>query len=131
MYLVLPGTLLTYLMLVVSTGCALDCYSCTSQVSWEDCAKNLTKGTCSPNLDNCAKLYARGNGEVFAKGCDTSYECSNQETCNALVLNECILHCCRDDLCNEAVMLKLGGVILVTSLFTSLIAMHFLFKYKQ
>lgn len=105
------------------SGRALDCYSCTSQVSWEDCARNLKKGTCAPNLDNCAKLYARGNGEVFARGCDTSYECSNQLTCKGLELNECTLHCCKDDFCNGTALTKISSVILVFSLLASVNAM--------
>ena len=108
------------------SGCALECYLYAIQVSWENCAKNLTKRTCAPNLYNCAKLYARGNGEVFARGCDTSYECSIQETCNGLVLIECTLHCCRGDLRKRAFRLELGAVILVFSLLTSLNAMYFI-----
>lgn len=113
------------------SGCALECYLCSSQVSWENCAKNLTKGTCAPNLDNCAKLYARSNGEVFARGCGTSYKCSNQETCNGLVLIKCTLHCCRGDLCKRAFRLELGAVILVSSLLTSLNAMYFILTNEQ
>ena len=106
------------------SGHALECYSCSSQVSWEDCEKNLKKGSCASYLDNCAKLYASGNGEVFARGCETSYECSNQMTCKGLVLNECSLQCCKEDLCNGSAERKMNCFFSVLSLLTSIIAMY-------
>lgn len=105
---------------IAFSGHALECYSCRSDISWEDCERNIKNGTCAPGLDNCAKLYARGNGEVFARGCDTSYECNNQMTCRGLTLNECSLHCCKDDFCNISVAKKASRLVLVGSLITSI-----------
>ena len=105
----------------ILSGHALECYSCKSEVSWGDCEKNLKKGTCASYLDNCAKLYASGNGEVFARGCETSYECSKQLTCKGLELNECSLHCCKEDLCN-GVAENINRYVTVLSLVTSIIA---------
>ena len=105
-------------------GHALDCFSCTSEVSWEDCEKNIRNGTCASYLDNCAKLYARGNGEVFARGCETSDECFHKLTCKGLELNECSLDCCKEDFCNRSTAKKTNYLISVLSLLTSIITKY-------
>lgn len=106
-------------------GHALDCFSCTSDVSWEDCEKNIRNGTCASYLDNCAKLYARGNGEVFARGCESSDECFRMLTCKGLKLNECSLHCCKENFCNRSAAKKANYLISVLSLVTSIIAKYY------
>ena len=103
-----------------SLGGALDCFSCESHISWTDCTRNQKKGTCATDLDKCAKLYARGNGEVFVRGCDTSEECANQRTCKSLKLNECSLDCCDENLCNAGVIQMTGDLVLLICIITTL-----------
>jgi len=119
-----PALRVYFLLAVLYKGHALECFSCASEVSWEDCEKNIRNGTCAPYLDNCAKLYARGNGEVFARGCETSDECFNKLTCKGLELNECNLHCCKENFCNRSAAKKTNYLISVLSLVTSIIAKY-------
>ena len=116
----MKGSVNNVTMNLVFLGHALECYSCRSDISWEDCDSNAHNGTCRSGLDNCAKLYARGNGQVFARGCDTSYECSNQLTCKELTLNECSLYCCKDDFCNGSVVRKIRGFVFTSSFITAI-----------
>ena len=94
---------------------ALQCYSCTSSTSWDNCDSNRIEGTCQAGLTKCAKVYAKGNGrEVFVRGCESSYQCSTKTGCNIAGVEKCDVYCCDGNLCNGS-QKKMASAFVLTA----------------
>ncbi|XP_031567555.1 uncharacterized protein LOC116302406 [Actinia tenebrosa] len=98
---------------VIPRAFCLECYSCKSHVSWEDCEENKAIVVCSdPSLDTCVKAhraFVQLNGQAtqrFQKYCFNYGDC-NKKSC--MDTNEvkkgswCEIECCNTTLCNTGV----------------------------
>lgn len=85
--------LATYLAL--HPGAALQCYSCTAQVSNKDC---LNVQNCSLDQNSCftSRIRAIGLVTVISKGCSSKCE----DDAENYYLGKKNITCCYSDLCN-------------------------------
>ena len=103
-------------------GYALKCYRCTSLKSLDDCKNSAKEVTCLDGQDRCGKadITAESSGvtgEVFAKGCATSSDCS-AKNCKkvypSVKIIKCEISCCKGDLCNGAKVQMVSAIILLS-----------------
>lgn len=109
------------LMIISQRVASLSCYTCTSEDSWEDCNRKMTKTGCPSGAPNCAKgnltctVAGRVVKKVFYKRCGTQGKTclpENQPSCPAFVFSykwESI--CCTGKNCNSAPREKVSGVL--------------------
>ncbi|KAL9968423.1 hypothetical protein ACROYT_G026799 [Oculina patagonica] len=102
----MKGSLLSIFVFftVLAIAYGLKCYDCTGE--GDKCAKdNLGSSqekTCQPQLDTCMRIWRKKHFKT-----SIASSCSNLGRCDAAVRDcedsdegECIVGCCRDDLCN-------------------------------
>ena len=104
-------------MLFVShAGEALKCNFCASQVSFEDCDKNMKHVECAKEfgLDRCMKTHVKASSvteEKFSRGCQSAGQC-DKPTCKESGDDKCEVYCCKEDNCNKSSVTVVSGTTL-------------------
>ncbi|XP_068710977.1 uncharacterized protein [Montipora foliosa] len=96
-------------------GYCLECHTCFSTKSWDDCLEASWVEQCPDHLDACMMVFTsklHGNGQQldeFAKACWSQEKCSDK-ICREEIIdrkrqpnitaNYCGQRCCTEDLCN-------------------------------
>ena len=95
----------------VSFSEGLQCYWCSSHISWEHCDQQLSIMVCPDDGQTyvCAKDHEKANGRsknstAFLKYCLRTEGCTNIHCLKQGF--ECDRHCCHNDLCNAATTTK-------------------------
>ncbi|KAJ7365245.1 hypothetical protein OS493_005342 [Desmophyllum pertusum] len=90
---------------VLTDSSSLECNSCSSTTSWEDC--NASKSKCPPTDDQCIKVHLKAGGvESYVKGCAPKFACEKAKNpiCKKAGSGAdftCDISCCDDtDNCN-------------------------------
>ena len=97
-------------------GEALKCNFCESELSFEDCDKNMKHVECAKEfaLDNCVKTHIKAFGfteEKYIRKCQTAAEC-NKPTCKGPGDDKCEVYCCTSDNCNRSSVLTVSSITL-------------------
>ncbi|KAJ1195831.1 hypothetical protein NDU88_005099 [Pleurodeles waltl] len=92
--------------LLVGTGHALKCYSCTGATSNTGC----TEETCPTGMDSyCMSIYASGSGvSLMTKSCSPTCVAASTTVGGATAKTTC----CNTDLCNGASNAKISYTLL-------------------
>ncbi|KAL9985860.1 hypothetical protein ACROYT_G008309 [Oculina patagonica] len=95
---------LTLCMATASFG--LNCYTCSSLESAEDCEQQQKLHTCVPEYDQCLTLfitYKTGNGigTANSKSCADQAICNRSEGACSTTNGNCSFNCCKSDSCNS------------------------------
>ncbi|KAJ7394038.1 hypothetical protein OS493_003711 [Desmophyllum pertusum] len=105
-----------FLIVLLPEGFSLDCHTCYSSLSWDDCLKSSRVINCSlfdPEAVCIKMIQAKrlisNNQQVvvfgkfcYAKGnCDTKSCEDSMRTDNKIRAARCYLECCSKDLCNN------------------------------
>jgi len=94
---------------------SLTCYTCSTTISWNGCAKS--SHTCAPAFERCGKVYTKvGEVETFAKKCLLKEQCVTEAntTCMAAFKTmECEVHCCDTNDCNAGSTFRISGILLL------------------
>ena len=104
---------------------SLECNSCSSVTSWEDC--NEIKFKFRPTGDQCIKFHYKARiGQLFHKGCAEQLLCDNaiNTICNEGAEPDvtCAIWCCDDkDNCNVGSVLHISSFILLSCALASLL----------
>ena len=95
----------------------MKCYHCNSTKSWHNCEYEKKEVNCTAGLDRCVKVYSGvriygASVESYEKGCKTKAWCLEKiPVCKEG--DECIINCCRGDLCNGAAVQMVRAIILI------------------
>jgi len=87
----------------------LDCYSCTSLLSFQDCQSAETKITCPSGPQSCisAGIESANVGnltfEAYFKGCRPTTNCTTPPSNCQILGAKCDIECCEADLCNDQI----------------------------
>ncbi|XP_068744488.1 uncharacterized protein [Montipora capricornis] len=101
-------------------GFSLECHTCFSTKSWDDCLENSWVFKCPDDYDTCLMTFTsklRTNGQQldeFAKTCWFQEKC-NDKKCREeitdrkqhgnITANYCSQRCCTEDRCNTGIVL--------------------------
>ncbi|KAJ7365250.1 hypothetical protein OS493_005347 [Desmophyllum pertusum] len=104
MKLWLVGACILYLSLPVALG--LNCYSCNSSKSWDDCQAESKRKSCPTGTYRCDMFFVKKpNGtEMFTKDCLAGAQwspCSPEDNPACRDGDACIISCCNSDYCNS------------------------------
>lgn len=99
-----------------SSAMSLNCYTCASTSSWDDCEHRNT--TCPKLSNRCIKVYLEhSDTELYKKYSGIEAHCDEKAnpTCIAEVTgaSECIIDCCEGNLCNEGSHLHVSGMTMI------------------
>ncbi|KXJ26558.1 hypothetical protein AC249_AIPGENE8309 [Exaiptasia diaphana] len=93
----------------------LDCFQCSSSLSWQDCDKQGTNTTCNTKQNACYTKYilqtqnGQQNYAKFIRRCYPSGLCTYKEACAPLDTYRtvsCRFVCCNTSRCNTALPRK-------------------------
>lgn len=96
---------------------SLECHKCDSATSWKDCESRENTSTCPPKGKvTCVKVYAKyepAGKEIYTKYCGPEKQCDKNKNPTCKKASECIIDCCKSDLCSAAEIQEISGIVLV------------------
>ncbi|XP_068743045.1 CD59 glycoprotein-like [Montipora capricornis] len=109
------------MIVLLPKGFSLECHTCYSENSWDDCLENSWVEQCSNDFDAClmvftSKLHRNGQQlHEFAKTCWLLEKC-HEKKCRKeitdpkqygnITANYCDHQCCTENLCNTGMLVS-------------------------